>query len=84
MAVFTLVLEELSHNCCLTAGSITNRDMLHVEQNTKTNVVFSVFLVARTIMPTLIASALGIVLAAVLNFAVLDRFVFRKRENNWI
>ncbi|MBV9705890.1 MAG: GtrA family protein [Chloroflexi bacterium] len=37
---------------------------------------FTVFLAARTIVPTLIASALGIMLAAVLNFAVLDRFVF--------
>ena len=37
-----------------------------------------VFIVARLAMPTLLASALGIALAAILNFAVMNHFVFRQ------
>ncbi len=37
-----------------------------------------VFIVARMAMPTLLASALGIAIAAILNFALLNRFVFRQ------
>jgi putative flippase GtrA len=40
----------------------------------------AVFALARTLLPSLLAAALGIAVAAVLNFVLADRFVFRPAD----